>query len=187
MVTLTQLWLPIILAAVFVFVVSSMIHMVFKWHNSDYQALPQEDAIRAAFKAANAAPGMYVVPHCQDMKDMGNPDMMAKFKEGPVGMIFLREACDPNIGKSLGQWFVLALFVAFSTAYVACHSLQAGAHYLTVFRITGTITFLAYGTGSLINGVWMGQPWKAVMKDLLDAFLYALVTGGAFGWRWPHV
>ncbi len=186
MVSLTQLWLPIVLAAVFIFIVSSLIHMVFKWHNSDYLVLPQEEAIRAAIRAAAPAPGMYVMPHCGDMKEMNSPEMTAKFQEGPVGMLFLRANGGHDIGKSLGQWFILSLAVAFTTAYVACHSLKAGDSYLLVFRITGTITFLAYGTGSLINGVWMGQPWKAVLKDLVDALLYALVTGGAFGWRWPH-
>ena len=29
-----QLWLPILLSAVFVFLASSVIHMALKWHNS---------------------------------------------------------------------------------------------------------------------------------------------------------
>lgn len=186
MVSLTHLWMPILLSAVLVFVVSSLIHMVFKWHNSDYQKLPNEDAVRAAFKGVDLPPGMYAVPHCVDMKEMGSPEMKAKYEEGPVGMLMMRAKGQVNMGKYLGQWFILAVFVAFVAAYVASRTLAPGTHYPQVYRVTGTLTFMAYATGSLINGVWMGQPWRAVCKDLVDALLYALVTGGAFGWLWPH-
>jgi hypothetical protein len=186
MVTLTQLWQPILLSAVFIFIVSSLIHMVFKWHNADYQQLPNEEAVRAAFKGTDAAAGMYVIPHCKEMKEMGSPEMKAKFEEGPVGMLFLRPKGMHNIGASLGQWFTLSLAVAFSVAYLASRTLAAHTDYLQVFRVTGTITFLAYATGSFVSGIWMGQPWKAVAKDVFDALLYACVSGGAFGWRWPH-
>ena len=46
MLTLASLWLPIVLAAVAVFVVSSLIHMVFRWHASDYRKLSNEDEVR---------------------------------------------------------------------------------------------------------------------------------------------
>ena len=50
---LLSLWLPILLSAVVVFVISSLIHMVFKWHASDYNALANEDAVRDAIRAGN--------------------------------------------------------------------------------------------------------------------------------------
>lgn len=183
MVSLTHLWMPIVLAAILVFVVSSLIHMVFKWHNSDYKGLPDEAGVRAALKAE---PGMYVVPYCTDMKEMGNPDMQAKYAEGPVAMVLMRPSGAVNIGKSLGQWFTLALVLAFATAYLASRTLAPGTPYLQVHRVTGTITFLAYGTGSVVNAIWMGYPWRAAVKDVFDALLFGLVTGGAFGWLWPH-
>ena len=33
-------------AGVFVFITSSLVHMVFRWHAADYKALPSEDAVR---------------------------------------------------------------------------------------------------------------------------------------------
>ena len=54
---LAALWLPIVLSAVFVFILSAIIHMVIKYHNSDYQKLPNEDAVRSAFRGANRAAG----------------------------------------------------------------------------------------------------------------------------------
>ena len=42
MVPIASLWLPILLAAVLVFVASSIIHMVLKYHRNDFRALPDE-------------------------------------------------------------------------------------------------------------------------------------------------
>ena len=60
---LTQLWLPILAAAIAVFIASSLIHMVFKWHNADYRALPNEDDVRRTLSTANLSAGYYVTPH----------------------------------------------------------------------------------------------------------------------------
>jgi hypothetical protein len=45
--TLLSLWLPILLSAVVVFVISSLVHMVFKWHASDYRRADNEETLRA--------------------------------------------------------------------------------------------------------------------------------------------
>ena len=43
MVPVLSLWLPILVSAVFVFVVSSFIHMVLPYHHKDYRKLDKED------------------------------------------------------------------------------------------------------------------------------------------------
>ena len=185
MITLTQLWLPIVLGAVFVFIASSLVHMVFKWHNADYRKLPNEDEVRAALRKGSPAPGQYVVPHCLDMKQMQTPEMQQKFTEGPVALMWIRPNGAGSMGKMLGQWFALSLGVAFFTAYVAAHTLAPGTAPMGVLRVTASIAFLAYATGSVSDGIWMGKPWAAVAKDLLDALLYGFATGAAFAWLWP--
>jgi hypothetical protein len=40
MVSLSALWLPIVLSAVIVFIASSIMHMVLPYHRGDYQPLP---------------------------------------------------------------------------------------------------------------------------------------------------
>ena len=70
---LSQLWLPILAAAVFVYIASSLIHMVFRWHNSDYRKLGNEDEVQAALRKGSPTPGQYVFPHCTDMKAMRDP------------------------------------------------------------------------------------------------------------------
>ncbi len=90
MISLPQLWLPILLSAVLVFVASSLIHMVVKWHNSDYLTLPNEDEVRAAIRKTNPAPGQYLLPRISDMSQLKTPEVQRKFTEGPVGFLALK-------------------------------------------------------------------------------------------------
>jgi len=186
-VSLTHLWLPILLSAVIVFVASSLIHMVLKWHNSDYRALSNEEEVRAAIRKGSPAPGQYVIPHCADMKEMEKPEVQQKYMDGPVGFLMLSPSGAPNMGKALGLWFLYSAAVAFMAAYVAGHTLGAGAHYLKVFRIVGTVSFLTYAGGSVQAGIWMGKPWRSVVKDLADGLIYGLLSAGVFGWLWPKI
>ena len=45
MVPWMSLWLPILLSAVAVFLLSSVVHMVLPYHRSDYKKVPSEDAV----------------------------------------------------------------------------------------------------------------------------------------------
>lgn len=182
-----NLWLPILLSAVICFLASSAIHMALKWHNSEYRQLPAEDDVRAAFQRAGAAPGQYVIPWCMDPKERGGEAMKRKYEEGPLALVWLMPNGMPNMGKSLGLWFVYLLVVGFFVAYLAGHVVPPGAHqYLKVFRVVGTAAFLAHGFGQVQGSIWMGKPWSAAVKDLLDALIYALLTAGTFGWLWPR-
>jgi hypothetical protein len=185
-VALTQLWLPILLSGVFVFVASSIIHMVLKWHASDYNALSNEDEVRAAIRKGAPAPGQYVLPHCADMKDMGKPEMMRKYQDGPVALLTVNPNGPPAMGAALGKWFAFILLVAFMAAYLASRTLAPGTHYLQVFRVVGSVSFMAYGFGSIPYAIWMGKRPLSLAKDLADALVYALLSAGVFGWLWPR-
>jgi hypothetical protein len=186
MVTLGALWLPIVLSAVLVFIASSIIHMVLKYHNRDYKQIPNEDAVRAAIRAGNPPPAQYIIPYCSDMKDMEKPEMQQKYVEGPVAVLNLMQPSRPSMGPMLGQWFVFILLVSFFIAYAAAHAISPGRPYLHVFRVVGVIGFLAYGMGQVPAAIWWGKPWSVTMKDLLDGLIYGLVTAGTFGWLWPR-
>jgi hypothetical protein len=186
MVSLGSLWLPILVSAVLVFILSAIIHMVLKYHNKDYTALPNEDAVRAALRAGNPPPAQYIVPYCADMKDMEKPDMKQKYIEGPLAVINLMRSGVPKMNKSLTQWFLFILVVSFFIAYIGAHTIPLGADYLQVFRVVGAVGFLAYSAGQLPESIWMGKPWKVTMKGAFDGLVYALVTAGTFGWLWPR-
>lgn len=186
MVSLGALWLPILLSAVLVFVASTLIHMVLKYHASDYKRLPNEEAVRAAFKGTNAAPAQYIIPHISDMKQMGSPEYIAKVNEGPVAVLNLRPNGVTGMGKALGQWFVFSLVVSAFVAHLAAGALPVGTEYLKVFHTVALATFLAYAAGQLPAAIWMGKPWSIAAKEVLDGLIYALVTAGTFGWLWPR-
>ena len=74
---LSTLWLPILLSAVIVFVASSIIHMLTPWHRSDYPKVPDEDMLISAMRPLAIPPGDYMVPGCDDMKEMRTPERSA--------------------------------------------------------------------------------------------------------------
>jgi DNA topoisomerase IA len=185
MVPITELWLPIVLSAVIVFVASSIIHMLLTYHRSDYRQLPDEDKALAALRGFNLKPGLYIFPFCTH-KDMKSPAAMERYKQGPVGHMTIIPSGPPNMPKYLVQWFVYCLIIGFFVAYLTGRTLPPGTHYLTVFRVAGTAAFMAYGLGQLSNGIWKGQPWSATIKEVIDGLVYGLLTAGTFGWLWPH-
>ncbi len=75
MVTIGSLWLPILVSAVLVFIVSSILHMVLKYHARDFIKLPNEDAVRAAIRSGNPEPRMYLIPYMADYSELKTPEM----------------------------------------------------------------------------------------------------------------
>jgi hypothetical protein len=185
MVPLTALWLPVLLSAVIVFVASSILHMVLPYHRSDYQPLPDEDKILPVLRAAGLKRGLYTFPYCTH-KNMKSPEIQEKFKLGPAGFVTVFPSGPPNMAKFMGLWFVYCLIVGVVVAFLAGTTVKFGANYHHVFHTVGLGSFLAYGVGTLSNGIWKGQPWSMVIKELIDGLLYALLTAGTFGWLWPR-
>lgn len=185
MITIDMLWLPILLSAVFVFLVSSVIHMALPWHKGDYSKVPNEDKVMDALRPFAIPPGDYMMPRASSMKDMGSPEFTEKMKKGPV-MIFTVVPNGPaTMGKSLTLWFLYSVLVGFFAAYLTGRTLAAGADYLEVFRYIGTTAFLGYSLALLQTSIWYRRAWSTTIKSMIDGLIYALVTAGVFGWLWP--
>lgn len=186
MVTLDQLWLPILAAVAFVFVWSNIVWMVLPHHKSDTRRLPDEVSVLEAVGKQGLRPGVYRYPWADSMKEMSEPAFVAKLEKGPVGMITVQPSGMFNMGKSMGAWIAYILVVTVTLAYVAGRSLGADAPYLAVFRLVGTVGFLAYSAANVPNAIWWAKPWSNVWKEVADGLVYALLTAGAFGWLWPR-
>lgn len=184
MVAIHTLWLPILLSAVIVFVASSIMHMVLPYHRSDYKKLPDEDKVAAALRSSGVTRGLYSIPYCTH-QEMKSPEMKEKFKQGPVALITVFPSGAMNIGKYLGLWFVYCLVIGVFTAYLTGRVLVPGTNYLAVFRVAGTVSFMAYGVGQLNDSIWKGQPWSNTIKHFIDGLIFAMLTAGTFGWLWP--
>jgi hypothetical protein len=187
MTAVADLWLPILLAAVFVFVVSSLVHMVLQYHKNDYVMLPSEDKVLDAMRAAGVQPGSYRFPCANSMKEMCTPEMTAKMVRGPVGSMTVIPSGPMSMGKALFQWFVLCIVICFFTAYIGGLSLGHGAAFMQVFRVTTTVAFLGFGFNSACDSIWKGVSWGITAKFILDGILYSLAAGATFAWLWPEL
>lgn len=185
MVTLTALWLPILLSAVAVFIVSSLIHMVLRYHNSDFKQVPSEDTIMASLRPYNIPPGDYFVPFCTDMKEMNSPEYLDKINKGPNIIMTVRPNEMGSMGKSLGLWFLYSVLVSGVVAWVAGRAYGPGAAYMDVFCIAAVTGFAGYGLALFQNSIWWSKSWTTTMKSVFDALVFGLATAGVFGWLWP--
>lgn len=185
MVSILSLWLPILLSAVFVFVVSSVLHMVFTYHRSDFGQVPNEDEVMESLRKVNIPPGDYVMPYAENQKVMASQAYAEKANKGPVAMLTVMENGVPAMTGSLVQWFVYSIIVGIFAGYLAGSALGPGADYLSVFRFVGTGAFAGYALALLQNSIWYKRDWKVTGKSVFDGLIYALVTAGTFGWLWP--
>ena len=185
MVSIISLWLPILLSAVIVFIASSIIHMVLKYHNSDFKKLPAEDAVIDALRPLGIPPGEYVIPHSCDHKTMQEPAFKEKLERGPVAFLTVMTS-DFGMGKSLSLWFLYSVGIGVFAAYIAGRALAPGADYVDVFRFAGAAAFGGYALGLLQNSIWYKRAWRSTAKSMADGLVYALLTAGTFGWLWPN-
>ena len=184
-VSLLDLWMPILLGTLLAWIASALIHMALKYHNSDYKPLANEDEVGAALRKGSPGVGVHTIPYCVDMSKMADEDMQKKFEEGPVAFVTVFRNGMPAMGKLIGQQILFFLFGCLFIAYCATLALPAGAAYRDVFRLTGTVGFLAFGWAAVPYSIWYGHLWSTAAKYLFDALLYGLLVAGAFAWLWP--
>lgn len=184
-VTFAQLFVPALTAAVLVWIGSAVMHMVLPHHKGDYGKVPDEDGVQALLRAGGTKPGMYHFPHMSTPDAMKNPAFVKKCDDGPVGVLLVGPNGMPNMGKLLGLQFAYCFVVSLVAGYVAHISLGGGADYMTVFRVTATVAWIAYAAAHVSASIWWFQSWSVTFKFIVDGFVYGLLTGGAFGWLWP--
>lgn len=187
MTPLTILWLPILVSAAVVFVVSSLIHMVLPWHKGDYPPLPREDEVMAALRPFAIPPGDYMMPRAGSMEAMKSPEFLEKQRQGPVMVLTVLPSGPWSMSRNLVQWFVYSLVVGIFAAYIAGRALPPGSPYLHVFRFAGTAAFLGYALALWQLSIWYRRAWSLTVKATIDGLIYALLTAGVFGWLWPVV
>ncbi len=185
-VSLSELWLVVLLAGFLCWIASALIHMLIKYHNADYKPLANEDEVSAALAAQAPAPALYTLPYCDDMKEMGEGAMQEKFNKGPVAMIAVLPNGMPPMGKLLSQQILFFVFGSLLIAYLVSLSLAANASTLMVFRHVFVAAFLTYGWAQIPYSIWMGQPWSNCLRFMIDAVIYAAVTAGCFALLWPN-
>jgi hypothetical protein len=186
MVPIPSLWLPIILSAVVVFIVSAIIHMVLPYHRNDFKKVAQDDSFLDAVRKLDLPPGDYMVPCGGGPEAMKDPAFIEKMKKGPLVIMTLVKGKAPSMGKELFQWFLFTVAVGIIAAYITGHALGVGATYRQVFRFAGCVSFVAYGFAQVPDSIWYKRSWATTWKSMFDALVYGFFTAGVFGWLWPR-
>jgi hypothetical protein len=180
---LLSLWLPIVVSAVGVFIVSSIIHMALPWHKGDFRKIPHEDQVMEALRPLNIPRGDYMVPNAGGMKEMKTPEFKAKRQRGPVFIATFMQG-EMAIGKSLVLWFVYLLVISYFAAYVGAHAGGLGSGAVHSRRLIGITAFLGYGGALCHASIWYQRSWSTTIRSLIDSVVYAAVTVAAFVWLW---
>jgi hypothetical protein len=179
------LWLPILLSAVAVFVLSSIIHMGGFWHKNDYRRVPNEDAVRSSLGPLAIPPGDYMVPRPEGPGDMKSPEFAEKMRTGPNLIMTVLPTGAWSMTTNLVQWFLYLVLVGMFSAWVAGLVLPAGADAYLVFHFVAITAFIGYTLALWQMSIWYQRAWSTTIKATFDGLIYALVTGAIFSWLWP--
>ena len=185
MVPIMSLWVPILLSAVLVFLVSAIVHMVLPIHKNDWKKIDKEDDLLEALRKLGIGPGDYMAPCGGGYAASKDPAFQEKLKRGPIVLMTVMSG-GAGMGKSLAQWFAYCVLVGVFAAYLTGRAFGPATDYMTVFRYVGTTAFLGYSLALLHDSIWFHRAWSTTFRHLLDGLLYALLTAGVFGWLWPH-
>jgi hypothetical protein len=185
MVSIISLWLPILLSAVAVFLLSSIIHMVLPYHKSDFKKLPDEDQVMENLGKFKISQGEYMFPYSTETKERNSQEFKDKMNKGPIGILTVFPSGTFGMGSSLAMWFIYCLIVGIFAAYIAGRALQPGVVYLSVFRFVGAAAFIGYSLALIQDSIWYRRSWSNTFKSIFDGLIYALFTAGIFGWLWP--
>ena len=184
-VSVVDLWLPIVVSAVAVFILSFIANVLLPHHKGDWKKLPNEEAVLEAVRSGNVPAGQYMYPYC-DMKDWKDPEKKARYEKGPQGILVAWPGV-PSMPRNLVLTFIYYLVVGIFVGYLASIVLPVGTDYMMVFRVTAVAAIMAYCLGGIPGVIWFGYSWRCTWMYIIDGVVYGLVTAGFFGWLWPKV
>ena len=187
MVPLIDLWLPILSVRRVVFVASNLVHMVLRYHKTDYSPVPKEDEVMAALRPFSIPPGDYMMPRAGSMQEMKSPAFQEKWKRGPVVVMTVMRSDHNFMGRTLVQWFVLLPGRQPVRGVRDQPRRPVRARRISKCRaFASTTAFAAYGLALWQYSIWYRRKWSTTIKANLDALLYGFLTGGVLGWLWPR-
>ena len=183
------LWLPVVLSSVAMFLLGGVAWMVLPHHKKQWKRFPDESAARLLLKAL--PPGQYRIPYTTGPNPMKDPAFLARHGEGPVGTLALEKPGPMGMGRRLGLTFAVNFAIAFTTAYVLWLSLgwvHVGglvASPRDIFQIAAAVTFGFHVFALFPEAIWFSKSWRRIGWEIVDAIVYAVVTGAIFTHCWP--
>jgi hypothetical protein len=185
MVSMSQLWIPILLSAVAVFIASSIIHMASPWHKTDYPRMENETQVMDALRPLALRPGDYFFPRPASMADMKSAEFIERTQRGPVVLMTVMPNDVMPMGPLLAKWFVYVIVVSMFAAFVTAAALPRGAPGHLVFHEAALVAFAGYALALWQLSIWYRRSLSITIKSTVDAIIYAAITGAVFVWLWP--
>lgn len=184
MTDLLSLWLPIVLITVGCHFASFILWAASPWHKPDVNPVPDQDAADAAINGLGLKPGFYMLPCTHDSAQYKEQAFIDRYNRGPWATINVMPG-KPNMGRNLLLTLAMFFVVTVLIAYLAGSVLSPGTGMGKVVQVTATAGILAYTFGGMANGIWFGKQRGWVIRDIIDALIYAAITAALFGFLWP--
>lgn len=181
MVELVDLWLPILLSSVGIYVFSSLAWMVLPHHRPDFQKLEKEDEVMDFVRGLGVTEGNFMFPYCGNPKEMNSEEFNKKWETGPRGHLCVFPDC--SMGGNMAKTYAVWLLSVFSIAYLATMGITDQAAPLLVFRFFATASLLTYFVAVVPGSIWYRSRIKG---HLIDAIACSLIVGAIFAWQWPY-
>lgn len=188
MVSLANLWLPILVSAAAVWIASAIAWIVMPHHKGEHKPFPDEDAVLAAIRGQNVPPGIYAFPDWDPSKSK-DPAFIAKMTAGAMGMVHVwpANAMDPKtMGGKMIMTFSYCIIVSALLAYLGTMALPKGVEFMHVFRFIGTAGIMSYTLSRIPIDICFNTPRRNMIAAMIDGIAFGLITGAVFGWLWPH-
>jgi hypothetical protein len=179
---MASLWLPTLLSAVAVFLLSFLLHMLLPWHRRDYKAVPNEAQFMDAARPLAIPPGDYLVPCAGGPSALRSPEFVEKMTRGPVMILTVRPNGPPAMGGNLIGWFIYSLFVGGIAGHIAERVGVTNGYLL--FHTVALAAFLGYAAALWQMTIWYHRSWVIALRSTVDGAIYAVVTGLIFVWWW---
>lgn len=177
--------LPVLLAAGFVWLASAASWMALPHHIGEYRPLKDEAAFAEALRRQSLRRGQYLLPHLDRWEDAATPAGRERFVTGPVAFLTILPNRVPSIRRHLLLTLAHYTVVCSAIAWATQTFVPLGASYHTVFPPVAVMALLAHGSALIPEAIWYGKPWSNVLRGLIDAVVFALLTAGAMAAMWP--
>lgn len=187
---LLPLWLPILLSAAAVWIVSALVWTALPHHKQDFIGLPAggEDGFMDYLRNSGIKPGNYAFPDARSREAMKSEKVQKAWQEGPVGHLSVWKT-PLTMGDKMVATFIVYLVVSTLIAYLTRIALPVAApspSFAKVFQVATTAGILAYCFSFIPTALWWGSYKRTIAANVIDGLLYAAITGAIFAWRWPH-
>src|SRR5712691_10822319 len=123
---LIPLWLPILLSAAAIWVISLVVWMALPHHKQDFIALPDEDGFMDYIRRSGIKPGNYVFPDFRGREALKSEKIQKALNEGPVGHLSVWQT-PVTMGDKMVATFIVHLVVSTLIAYLTRIALPGAA------------------------------------------------------------